>query len=244
MKIFGIDISSKCTGWSLLENGQLKEYGKIEPNSKMTMAQKLYLFQVELTKILDKYKPDYIAIEDVIYVHSQTTLKVLARFNGIACVCAYGITQQDPTLYEPTRWKKQLINCTGSSKKAEVQLSVCEYFGLLNSEIISKYRDKIIILNSMVNVEGKSELTSLKSKLTREKKKKTKDTVMIKQLQTQVKDLEKTVKKILNQKKKEQKKAFDELSLDIFTRTGINEDIADSIGCALMLEKELTNENT
>ena len=242
MRIFGIDISSKCTGWCLLEDGKLVEYGKIEPHSRMSTSQKLYLFRVELTKLLDKYKPDHIAIEDVIYVHSQTTLKVLARFNGIAIVCAYGATQSDPELYEPTRWKKNLPNCSGNAKKAEVQLSVCECFDLLESSEILKYRDKIIILNNMTEFDDKTHLTTLKSSLTREKKKKTKDNVKIKQLQKQVKDLEKLVKTELNKRKREQKKSFDQLSLEIFTKTGINEDIADSVGCALMKQKELEND--
>jgi Holliday junction resolvasome RuvABC endonuclease subunit len=126
MKIMGVDISSRSSGWSIIENDKLLEYGLIVPQSKsMTNAQKMYLFQVELRKIIDAKQPDEIAIEDVIQVRSISVLKLLARFNGIAIIESYRYTQKEPDLYEPSKWKS-IMGCGGGAKKCEVQLSICQ----------------------------------------------------------------------------------------------------------------------
>ena len=146
MKIMGIDISSKSTGYGLIDEQKLLEYGKIQPNHSMTSAQKLCLFSVELKKIIEKHRPDEIAIEDVVQCSSVSVTKILSRFNGIAIMEAYRYLQKDPPLYAPTQWKKCLKNCTGSAKKCETQLAVCIKYELLSSDRIKFYQEKIYFI--------------------------------------------------------------------------------------------------
>ncbi len=83
MKILGLDVSTKSTGWFITK----RSCGILAPDSKLSFEEKLVWFRIELGKILDKYKPDVVVIEDAYYrpgfgnIH---TLKALVKFAGVA----------------------------------------------------------------------------------------------------------------------------------------------------------------
>jgi len=237
MRILGIDISSKSTGWALIESDKLVEFGKINPTGKMTSAQKLCLFGIELKKIIEKHKPDNIAIEDVVQVKSVSVVKILARFNGVAIVEAYRFLQRDPTLFEPTKWKKMIDDCSGSSKKCEIQLAICKKYNLLSKEKIKLYQKRIDEakeeLKNIDTKEIKAEIKQLKKDL--KKAKKNKDNIEEISNKINVMTNELNIKR--KQGKKQLNTTFDKISLDIYTETSINEDIADSIGVAIAFQK-------
>ena len=83
MKILGLDISTKSTGWFLSK----KAFGIISPPQELSFSQKLSWFRSELLVVLEKHKPDIAIIEDAYYrpgfgnIH---TLKTLVKFAGVA----------------------------------------------------------------------------------------------------------------------------------------------------------------
>lgn len=83
MKILALDVSTKSTGWFVTR----KSCGKIVPNKKLSFGEKLVFFRKELDKLIHKYKPTVVVIEDIYYrpgfgnIH---TLKTLAKFTGVA----------------------------------------------------------------------------------------------------------------------------------------------------------------
>ncbi len=88
MKVLGLDVSGKSTGWFIAK----RSCGRIVPDSKLSFGGKLVFFRKELDKLLRKYKPDVVVIEDAYYrpgfgnIH---TLKVLTKFAGVAIeICA------------------------------------------------------------------------------------------------------------------------------------------------------------
>lgn len=191
MKILGIDSSSKSTGWALIEDRKLIEYGKINPTDISSYCQKLNLFYVEISKIFERFKPDKIAIEETVFVRNLKSFRVLARIHGVILLAAYQYLKEEPILYEPSKWKKLLDDCNGSAKKYEIQLSVSKIYKLM-------------------------EITKIQGYLVRAEE-----------------------IKMGNFNKKEKNKIFDELGIMIYSETGINNDIADAIGIATVLEKEL-----
>lgn len=92
MKILALDVSTKSTGWFVTR----RSCGKIVPDKKLSFGEKLVFFRKELDKLLRKYKPDIVVIEDAYYrpgfgnIH---TLKTLVKFAGVAIeLCtSYGI---------------------------------------------------------------------------------------------------------------------------------------------------------
>jgi len=83
MKILALDVSTKSTGWFVTR----RSCGKIVPDKKLSFGEKLVVFRKELDKLLRKYKPDVVVIEDAYYrpgfgnIH---TLKALTKFVGVA----------------------------------------------------------------------------------------------------------------------------------------------------------------
>jgi Holliday junction resolvasome RuvABC endonuclease subunit len=235
MKIMGVDISSRSSGWSIIENDKLLEYGLIVPQSKsMTNAQKMYLFQVELRKIIDAKQPDEIAIEDVIQVRSISVLKLLARFNGIAIIESYRYTQKEPDLYEPSKWKS-IMGCGGGAKKCEVQLFICQKYNLLLLEKIATYQKRIDEAKECFG--GCCDDVRKQVKLVKKELKKCKDENRKLQIVQEIKSLQEKFVSVKKSSKKNTSEVFDKISMDIYTATGINEDIADSLGVAICHQK-------
>ena len=240
MKIMGVDISSRSTGWSVIEGDKLLEYGLIMPSGKsMSNAQKMYLFQVELRKIIDSKLPDAIAIEDVIQVRSVSVLKLLARFNGIAIIEAYRHTKVEPVLFEPSKWKSMLSDygCSGSSRKAEIQNAICLKYGLLSSEKIAAYKKRID--EAKESFGGCCDDVRKQMKVIKKELKKCKDVIRETAIIKEIKELQEKFITVKKSGKKDSSEIFDKISTEIYTETGINEDIADSVGVAIAYQKEM-----
>lgn len=240
MKIMGVDISSKSTGWSLIEGDKLLEYGKINPTGKMSNAQKMYLFHVELRKIIDRLQPDDIAIEDVVQVRGVSVLKLLARFNGIAIIEAYRKLQREPQLYVPSEWKAKLEGCTGSSKKCEIQLAVCIKYGLLTAEKVAAYQTRIDAAKSKMgecNSDVREQLKALIKVCKKCKKKEPENVQKIQELEAKIETLKVAVVDAKKAGKKDMSEVFDHISMDIYAETSINDDIADAAGVAIAHQK-------
>ncbi len=83
MKILALDVSTKSTGWFVTK----RSCGKIVPNAKLPFEEKLVIFREELDKLLIKYNPDVVVIEDVHYQRGFSnihTVKLLSKFGGVA----------------------------------------------------------------------------------------------------------------------------------------------------------------
>jgi Holliday junction resolvasome RuvABC endonuclease subunit len=88
MKILALDVSTKSTGWFITR----RSCGKIVPDKHLSFGEKLVFFRKELDKLLHKYKPSIVVVEDAYYrpgfgnIH---TLKTLVKFAGVAVeLCA------------------------------------------------------------------------------------------------------------------------------------------------------------
>jgi Holliday junction resolvasome RuvABC endonuclease subunit len=232
MKILGIDISSRSTGLGLIEDDTLLEYTKINPTGTMCTAAKLNLFFVELEKFIFKHKPNFIAIEDVIQVSSVSVTKILARFNGVGLLCAYRFNKQDPKLFIPGEWKK-IVGLESSVKKCETQLFVCEKYNLLQKSKIEEYRKKIeeVVFNNKMSLESvKDNLLVFKKDFA---KKKGKTQEQLEKLKENISVLNLELLKKKKSSRAIMEKSYDDLSMDIYVETGVNEDIADAISVAL-----------
>ncbi len=210
MIFFGIDCSTTSTGWSVIQGDKLIKYGKINPTDIPSLYQKMNVFYNEISSLFDLYKPNVIAIEEVVFVKNPEVLKKLTKVNGALSLLAYQYLKQDPKTYQPSKWKAQLDGCTGGAKKCEVQIAVCEKYQLLGEDRIKYYKKEI---NKVKSIK-----VSRKKNLSKE---------------------EKAENKIIA---KDKKKKLEKLNIDIYVETGINNDIADSIGVALAAQKEYLNE--
>jgi Holliday junction resolvasome RuvABC endonuclease subunit len=116
MKILALDVSSKSTGWFITK----KSCGIISPPPKESQENKLVYFRTEVYKLIEKYKPDVVVIEDTYFRTNTHTLKVLSRFAGVAMEAA-GSHNIKVEFITATQARKYCCGTqTGSFKKEEV----------------------------------------------------------------------------------------------------------------------------
>lgn len=124
MKILGLDISTKSTGWFIDE----ENCGIIKIDPKLEFPKKLVLFRKELVAIIKEHKPKCIVIEDVHYRRGFSnihTVKALSKFGGVATELAAS-----------KRIKVVVMTATAARKSLEMEGKVTkeDVFNYFNSE--------------------------------------------------------------------------------------------------------------
>jgi Holliday junction resolvasome RuvABC endonuclease subunit len=105
--IIGWDISSTTTAYCALsiENNNIEyiDSGYIKPPKKGSIFERLNYTKKEVMLILQKYKPDEIAIEDIIQFMSGAsgakTIIMLTQFNRMIGLACYEYLKSNPELY-------------------------------------------------------------------------------------------------------------------------------------------------
>jgi crossover junction endodeoxyribonuclease RuvC len=100
--ILALDVSSSSTGFAVLRQGRWNKssvsYGLVKIPSGIPLGQRLVSFRDEIQKLLRSVKPDAIVIEDVFSGRNVSTMKLLARFNGVAVEVSRRYLKQEPLI--------------------------------------------------------------------------------------------------------------------------------------------------
>lgn len=105
-RVLSLDVSSTSTGWSFItERKNSLKFGTIRPGKKLNVAEKLTFFREELIKILKKYKPTYIVLEDTFMGANPKVTKLLAKFGGVAEQVVYEYSNKAPYIMSNTTSK-------------------------------------------------------------------------------------------------------------------------------------------
>jgi len=240
MKILGVDPAS-TTGWALIEDGDLVDYGSIAVTSKMTLPQKLNFISQQYEMLLNRLNPDLIAIEEQIMASSGIKiLRYLARVGGVYILESYKRIQEAVELYEPSYWKAHSVpGIVGGSPKWKIQLEVVRFFGKVDDSKIYQFESFIESEKEVVG-ETKKEFLENREKVARYKKSisRKRNPLSEEELEDTKQRLryaEKTVVRLKKEYKCVDKKSESNLSkicTDIYSLTGISSDIADAVGIA------------
>jgi len=96
IRILSLDISSKSTGWCIIEGGKLKTTGIITTDQKTDWAVRLSEFRGRLASLLlDKY-PSHVVIEDTFASKNIKVVKMLAHMGGVAMECCVTVLKLSP----------------------------------------------------------------------------------------------------------------------------------------------------
>lgn len=126
MRIIGLDPSLSSTGWGVIEveNNRMRYVadGFIKTDPKMPMPERLVHIHRTLNEVIETYKPQEAAIEQVfLNENPKSTIKLgMARGVVILAPALYGIPV---TEYEPTLIKKAVVG-VGRAEKAQVEMMV------------------------------------------------------------------------------------------------------------------------
>jgi crossover junction endodeoxyribonuclease RuvC len=122
MVIVGIDPGIRVTGFGVLKkNGKLSvlSCGTITPPTKETMAERLKYLYKDAISIINKYKPDLLAIESTFHQKNVRSALILGQAKGSILLAA--ANSNVPTVeYAPRKVKVAVVG-NGSATKEQVQ---------------------------------------------------------------------------------------------------------------------------
>lgn len=131
MRILGIDPGYGIVGWGLIDadNGiQVIDYGVVSTPKELTLPERLEVIYSSIQSLINSYKPDVMAVEELFYFKNQTTVIPVAEARGVillsARMCKLPIFEYTPLQI------KQALTGFGRAEKAQVQYMVKTLLGL------------------------------------------------------------------------------------------------------------------
>jgi crossover junction endodeoxyribonuclease RuvC len=124
--LLGVDPGYARAGWSILEssgqNLKLIDFGCLETTKETQHATRLKFLHTELNKIIKKYKPEILAIEDLFFFKNLKTAIKVAEARGVILITAI---ENDMEIKEftPLQIKQALVGY-GRAEKKQVQQMV------------------------------------------------------------------------------------------------------------------------
>lgn len=121
--ILGLDASSVCIGWCILQNGRALVHGEIKLPAD-NIAARCEAAQRELILLLDEAPIDAVAIESPVALYGSAVIQQ-ARVSG-ALLAMCHLREIVWLEIEPTKAKKALTG-KGNAKKPEMQEKAADY---------------------------------------------------------------------------------------------------------------------
>jgi crossover junction endodeoxyribonuclease RuvC len=132
MILLGIDPGSAITGFGIIRQTgsklELIDFGTIRTNKNDTLALKLKTIYDGVVEIIEKNKPDQMAIENVFYSENIRTALVIGHARGVAMLAA--INRQIPVAEYSPREIKQSVVGNGAAAKEQVSYMVKKILNL------------------------------------------------------------------------------------------------------------------
>ena len=123
MRILGIDPGLATVGWGVIDviNGKPKavSYGVILTPKDSKLPQRLCMIEEDLKSLIDKFKPDEIALEELFFNNNVTTAINVSQARGVILLTAVKYCGK---LFEYTPLQiKQALTGYGRAEKRQIQ---------------------------------------------------------------------------------------------------------------------------
>ncbi len=135
MIILGIDPGYGIVGYGVIEKDvhgkcRMLDYGAIKTPTDETFPTRLAIIEESIKKLMDKFKPDAVAVEELFFNTNITTGIKVAEARGVIVCTA---VKECAGLFEYTPSQiKQSITGTGKAEKQQVQYMTKMLLGLEN----------------------------------------------------------------------------------------------------------------
>lgn len=119
MKVLSFDQSTRASGYAYFEDGKYIESGVIDmKKSELETEERSFEMAKKLWKVLRKYKPEILIIEDVQQQSNAKTMIVLARLAGM--IIGYAEAHKVKVhIIKPSQWRSMLHFKQGAGVKRE-----------------------------------------------------------------------------------------------------------------------------
>lgn len=128
MKILGIDVATRITGWGLVDESGTWWHGVIDYSKMKDVPERLMLLGDRVKELIKLYKPDVVAVEDQFFGKNIDTLKKLSHARGV--VEFVSLKSGCEVVIISNKTAKKIITGNGNAKKKMVQDAVIEKFKL------------------------------------------------------------------------------------------------------------------
>lgn len=126
MIILGVDPGTAITGYGVMEHSankyRLLEYGVIRSRSTEELAARLHEIFKGIGRIIDTYKPDHMAVEELFFNKNTKTALAVGHARGVIILAGYmkGLPVFE---YTPLQVKQSVVGY-GRAEKQQVQFMV------------------------------------------------------------------------------------------------------------------------
>ena len=123
MRVLGIDPGTGRLGWALVEGNRAKQTllvcGCFETKVNGVAAKRLAEISYFIEELVEKYKPDEAAVEDLFFFKNAKTVIRVSESRGVVVA---GIARQSIPVFDYTPLQvKQTVTGYGRAEKAQVQ---------------------------------------------------------------------------------------------------------------------------
>lgn len=130
--ILGIDPGLASTGWGVIavenNNEKMLDYGIVETSKDVGLSERLEAIHKDLKTIIDEFKPNAAAVEDIYFYKNVKTAIQVAQARGVVLMTA---AEMDITLFEYTPLQiKQALVGYGRADKKQIQKMVMTVLNL------------------------------------------------------------------------------------------------------------------
>jgi crossover junction endodeoxyribonuclease RuvC len=132
MKVLGVAPGTKAMGYGLVDSSGdetvLIEYGALTAPTRSPIGERLSLLYQQLSEIVERYRPDAVAIEQPFLAKNVKSAMAIGRAQAVAMLAA--ANSSIPTYeYTPTQVKQRVADY-GASSKEQIQEAVRLQLGL------------------------------------------------------------------------------------------------------------------
>ncbi len=137
MRAIGLDPSSQSTGFGVIEfsGDQYKvlEYGTIKPPRRPPFHEKLKIIHQAVGKLLERHRPEEVAIENPFYAQNIKTAMTLGQVRGAVLVA---VADREIALFEYSPLEiKKAVTGYGQADKNQVKVMVKALLHLDDAEL-------------------------------------------------------------------------------------------------------------
>ncbi|HBI33946.1 MAG TPA: crossover junction endodeoxyribonuclease RuvC [Candidatus Moranbacteria bacterium] len=126
LRVLGIDPGTAIVGWAILDETKgcvtSVAYGHITTSPKNSTAERLFEVVKDLEQIIEKYKPDEAAVEDLFFFKNVKTVMKVSQARGSILLT---LERFCVSIFEYTPLQvKQALTGYGRAEKKQIQLMV------------------------------------------------------------------------------------------------------------------------
>ncbi len=131
MRILGIDPGYGIVGYGIIDthkNNAVVDFGVIETPKEESFPVRLLRIEESMRVLMERYRPDEVAIEELFYFKNQTTVIPVAEARGVIVLTAQKYCDR---IFEYTPMQiKQALTGNGRADKKQMQFMVKAVLGL------------------------------------------------------------------------------------------------------------------